>query len=112
MLAGATNDKHVRLLTAFWASRRPLHLLWHHGRLLLRCRGKWGKASAEEVQEAKDAGKPYCYRFRSPKVSLRAVLLAVLILETDSGGSVGADGGARGSSKGGSGSKGSSGRVC
>mmetsp|Transcript_11387 Transcript_11387/g.34231 ORF Transcript_11387/g.34231 Transcript_11387/m.34231 type:complete len:576 (+) Transcript_11387:105-1832(+) len=30
-------------------------------------RGKWGRATAEEVQEAKDAGIPYCYRFRSPK---------------------------------------------
>lgn len=30
-------------------------------------RGKWGKASAEEVEEAKAAGIPYCYRFRAPK---------------------------------------------
>lgn len=39
-------------------------------RLLGSCRGKWATASAEEVQAAKDAGIPYCYRFRSPKVSM------------------------------------------
>ncbi len=44
--------------------------------------------------------------------SVFVLLLAVLILETDSGGSVGADGGDCGSNKGGSGSEGSSGRVC
>jgi glutamyl-tRNA synthetase len=30
-------------------------------------RGKWANASAEDVQAAKDAGTPYCYRFRVPK---------------------------------------------
>ena len=29
-------------------------------------RGKWNKATAEEVQEAKDAGIPFCYRYRVP----------------------------------------------
>lgn len=38
----------------------------HHS--AVRRRGKWGRASAEEVQEAMDAGIPHCYRFRSPKV--------------------------------------------
>lgn len=45
----------------------------HH---LTMHRGKWATASPEEVQEAKDAGIPYCYRFRTPKVSNVADLAA------------------------------------
>ena len=38
------------------------------------CRGKWARATKEEVQDAVDQGIPYCYRFRVPAVRARPCL--------------------------------------